>query len=79
VKKSTATSAAPNTEPGLKVVAEVLSTQVFRLDDDGRWWRLHCHADPLIRYRPGDETFVLRSHSLVLSVCQNVVRVDGSA
>jgi len=31
----------------------------FRLDDDGHWWRLHRHADPLIRYRPGDETFAL--------------------
>jgi hypothetical protein len=35
------------------------TTQVFRLDDDGHWWRLHRHADPLIRYRPGDETFAL--------------------
>ena len=33
------------------------TTQVFRIDDDGRWWRLHRHADPLIRFRPGDETF----------------------
>jgi len=35
------------------------TTQVFRLDDGGRWWRLHRHADPLIRFRPGDETFAL--------------------
>ncbi len=35
------------------------TTQVFRLDDDGQWWRLHRHADPLIRFRPGDETFAL--------------------
>jgi len=35
------------------------TTQVFRLDADGHWWRLHRHADPLIRFRPGDETFSL--------------------
>ena len=35
------------------------TTQVFRLDSDGHWWRLHRHADPLIRFRPGDETFSL--------------------
>jgi len=35
------------------------TTQVFRLDANGRWWRLHRHADPLIRHRPGEETFVL--------------------
>jgi hypothetical protein len=35
------------------------TTQVFRLDDDGHWWRLHRHADPLIRFRPGEETFAL--------------------
>jgi hypothetical protein len=35
------------------------TTQVFRLDEDGHWWRLHRHADPLIRFRPGDETFAL--------------------
>jgi hypothetical protein len=35
------------------------TTQVFRLDRDGQWWRLHRHADPLIRFRPGDETFSL--------------------
>jgi hypothetical protein len=39
------------------------TTQVFRLDDDGHWWRLHRHADPLIRYRPGDETFALARES----------------
>ena len=35
------------------------TTQVFRLDEGGHWWRLHRHADPLIRFRPGDETFAL--------------------
>jgi hypothetical protein len=35
------------------------TTQVFRLDDGGHWWRLHRHADPLIRFRPGDETLAL--------------------
>ena len=35
------------------------TTQVFRLDNNGHWWRLHRHADPLIRFRPGDETFAL--------------------
>jgi hypothetical protein len=35
------------------------STQVFQLDEGGQWWRLHRHADPLIRFRPGDETFAL--------------------
>jgi hypothetical protein len=35
------------------------TTQVFRLDDQGQWWRLHRHADPLIRFRPGEETFSL--------------------
>ena len=35
------------------------TTQVFRLDQDGRWWRLHRHADPLIHFRPGDGTFAL--------------------
>ena len=35
------------------------TTQVFRLDENGHWCRLHRHADPLIRYRPGDETFAL--------------------
>ena len=35
------------------------TTQVFRLDEDGHWWRLHRHADPLIRFGPGDETFAL--------------------
>jgi len=35
------------------------TTQVFRLDANGRWWRLHRHADPLIRHRPGEETFML--------------------
>jgi hypothetical protein len=35
------------------------TTQAFRLDEDGQWWRLHRHADPLIRFRPGDETFTL--------------------
>lgn len=39
------------------------TTQVFRLDDDGHWWRLHRHADPLSRYRPGDETFALARES----------------
>jgi hypothetical protein len=39
------------------------TTQVFRLDDDGHWWRLHRHADPLIRFRPGDETFALARES----------------
>ena len=33
------------------------TTQVFRLDDTRGWLRLHRHADPLIRLRPGDETF----------------------
>ena len=33
------------------------STSVFRLDDEQGWIRLHRHADPLIRLRPGDETF----------------------
>ena len=33
------------------------STSVFRLDDEQGWVRLHRHADPLIRLRPGDETF----------------------
>jgi len=35
------------------------TTQAFRLDEHGHWWRLHRHADPLIRFRPGDETFAL--------------------
>jgi hypothetical protein len=35
------------------------TTQVFRLDEDGHWWRLNRHADPLIRFRPGDETFAV--------------------
>jgi hypothetical protein len=35
------------------------TTQAFRLDEDGHWWRLHRHADPLIRFRQGDETFAL--------------------
>jgi hypothetical protein len=39
------------------------TTQVFRLDDGGQWWRLHRHADPLIRFRPGDETFALARES----------------
>jgi hypothetical protein len=38
------------------------TTQAFRLDDHGRWWRLHRHADPLIKFRPGEETFVLARH-----------------
>jgi hypothetical protein len=39
------------------------TTQVFRLDDDGNWWRLHRHADPLSRFRPADETFALARES----------------
>ena len=39
------------------------TTQAFRLDAEGQWWRLHRHADPLIRFRPGDETFVLARDS----------------
>lgn len=39
------------------------TTQAFRLDADGQWWRLHRHADPLIRFRPGDETFALARES----------------
>jgi hypothetical protein len=40
------------------------TTQALRLDEDGHWWRLRRHADPLIRFRPGDETFALaRGHS----------------
>ena len=39
------------------------TTQVFRLDDGGQWWRLHRHADPLIRFRPTDETFALARES----------------
>jgi hypothetical protein len=39
------------------------TTQVFRLDDEGHWWRLHRHADPLIRFRPGDQTFALARES----------------
>jgi ketosteroid isomerase-like protein len=35
------------------------TTQAFRLDENGHWWRLHRHADPLIRFRPGEETFAL--------------------
>ena len=35
------------------------TTSVFRLDNDKGWIRLHRHADPLIRFRPGDETFSL--------------------
>jgi hypothetical protein len=38
------------------------TTQVFRLDD-GHWWRLHRHADPLMRFRPADETFALARES----------------
>jgi hypothetical protein len=41
------------------------TTQVFRLDEEGRWWRLHRHADPLIRFRPGDETFALAANRRV--------------
>src|SRR5206468_3214404 len=29
------------------------TTQVFRLDEERGWLRLHRHADPLIRHRPG--------------------------
>jgi len=39
------------------------TTQAFRLDDGGRWWRLHRHADPLIRFRPRDETFAIARES----------------
>jgi hypothetical protein len=39
------------------------TTQVFLLDNDRQWWRLHRHADPLIRFRPGDETFDLARES----------------
>jgi hypothetical protein len=35
------------------------TTQVFRLDGEEGWLRLHRHADPLIRYRPSEETFAL--------------------
>jgi len=35
------------------------TTQVFRLDPEQGWVRLHRHADPLIRFRPGDDTFAI--------------------
>jgi ketosteroid isomerase-like protein len=35
------------------------TTSVFRRDDERGWIRLHRHADPLIRFRPGDATFSL--------------------
>jgi hypothetical protein len=40
------------------------TTQAFRFDEDGHWWRLHRHADPLIGFRPGDETFALAREPL---------------